>query len=162
MSWFYQWYCCTLKTYEPRKAGLWVFRLLIERFSYDLEMKTREQNRHNKRTAEKTSCPKNCPKNFLDQSILRCNFEVILQHDWQIEQCLLHIRAFCEKLSKRLGLLRHISPYLKQRHKLTFYLPTIKPVMLYLSPIWPSCNKELLQRVLRCRRELHALYSINQ
>ena len=36
-----------------------------------------------------------------------------------------------------------ISPYVKQRHKLTFYLATIKPLMLYLSPIWSSCNEEL-------------------
>ena len=56
-----------------------------------------------------------------------------------------YIDELCEKLSKRLGLLRHISPYLKQRHKLTFYLATVKPVMLYLSPVWSSCNKELLE-----------------
>ena len=59
-----------------------------------------------------------------------------------------HIDQLCKKLSKRLGLLRHISAYLKQRHKLTFYLTTIKPVMLCMSPIWSSCNKELLERVL--------------
>ena len=39
------------------------------------------------------------------------------------------------KLEKRLGLLRLISPYLKQSHKLIFYIALIKPVMLYLSPI---------------------------
>ena len=55
-----------------------------------------------------------------------------------------HIDELCKKLSKRLRLLRHISPYLKKRHKLTFYLAAIKPVMLYLSPIWSSCSKELL------------------
>ena len=46
-----------------------------------------------------------------------------------------HIDQLCKKLSKRLGVLRHINPYLKQRHNLTFYLATLKPVMLYLSPI---------------------------
>ena len=50
----------------------------------------------------------------------------------------------CKKLSKGLGLLRHISPYLKQTHKSAFYNATIKPVMLFLSPIWSSCSKELL------------------
>ena len=64
-----------------------------------------------------------------------------------------HIDELCKKLSKRLGLLRYISPYLKQRHKLTFYLATVKPVMLYLSPIWSSCNKELLERVLKTDAE---------
>ena len=63
-----------------------------------------------------------------------------------------HIDKLCKKLSKRLGLSRRISPYLKQRHKLTFYLATIKPVMPYLSPIWSSCNKELLERVLRMQK----------
>ena len=58
-----------------------------------------------------------------------------------------HIDELCKKLSKRLVLLSHISPYLKQKHKLT-----IKPVMLYLSPIWSSCNKELLKRVLRMQK----------
>ena len=28
----------------------------------------------------------------------------------------------------------------------------MKPVMLYLSPIWSSCNKELLERVLRMQK----------
>ena len=28
----------------------------------------------------------------------------------------------------------------------------IKPVMLYLSPIWSSCNKEFLERVLRMQK----------
>ena len=63
-----------------------------------------------------------------------------------------HIDEICKKLSKRLGLLRHISPYLKQRHKLIFYIAAIKPVMLYLSPVWSSCNKELLERVLRMQK----------
>ena len=82
-------------------------RKRLERFAYDLEMKTREQNRNNKRTeierfdwfierikthvavgwlsersAEKTR----------NQWILR--FDVILQHDWAFKQCLLYIRVF--------------------------------------------------------------------
>jgi len=86
----------------------------IERFSYALEMKTREQNRNNKRTEieqydwfveqiqtlvafdwlsersrEKTSHARELSRN---QSILR--FDVMLQHHWPIEGCLLHIRVF--------------------------------------------------------------------
>ena len=89
--------------------------LYEEQFSYDFEMKTHEQNKNNKRAekerfdwfveriqtregfgwlskrlAEKTSCPKNSRSR--NQSIL-C-FDVILQHDWPIEQCLLHIKVF--------------------------------------------------------------------
>ena len=43
-------------------------------------------------SGEKTSCPRN-------QSIL-C-FDVILQRDWPIEQCLLHIRVFFGEKTKR-------------------------------------------------------------
>ena len=83
------------------------------RFSYDLEMKTREQNRNNKRTeiqrfdwfseriqtrvafgwlsersGEKTSCPITSRNQFIFR------FDVILQRDWPIKQCLLHIKVF--------------------------------------------------------------------
>ena len=60
-----------------------------------------------------------------------------------------HIDELYKKLSKRLRLLRH---HLKKRHKLTFYVAAIKPVMLYLSPIWSSCSKELPERVLRMQK----------
>ena len=87
--------------------------MAIERFSHDLEMKTREQNRNNKQTeierfdwfieriqtrvafgwlsersGEKTSCPRTFYKSS-DTSL-----DVILQHDWPIKQRLLHIRVF--------------------------------------------------------------------
>ena len=39
------------------------------------------------RSGEKTSCP----RTSRNQPIL--GFDVILQHDWPIEQCLLHIRV---------------------------------------------------------------------
>ena len=73
-----------------------------------------------------------------------------------------HIDELSKKLSKRLRLLRHISPYLKQSHKLTFYLATIKPVMLYLSPKWSSCNKELLERILDAERATHTSTMFNE
>ena len=63
-----------------------------------------------------------------------------------------HIAELCTKLSKRPGRLRHIIPHVKPRHKLTFYLAAIKPVMLYLSPIWSSCSKELLEKLLRMQK----------
>ena len=93
---------------------------LLSRFSYDLEMKTRQQNRNSERTeierydlfikriqtcvafgwlserwGEKTSCL----RTFYNQSILR--FDVIVQHDWPIEQCLLHIGVFYGGKTKR-------------------------------------------------------------
>ena len=76
-------------------------------------MKTREQNRNNKRTeiqrfdwfieriqtrvafgwlSERSGEKLHAWELSRNQSILR--FDVILQHDWPIEQCLLHIRVF--------------------------------------------------------------------
>ena len=40
------------------------------------------------------------------------------------------------------------SPYLKERHQLMFSLAVVKPVMLYLSPMWSFCSNELLERIL--------------
>ena len=34
-------------------------------------------------------------KNFMPEELSRNRFDVILQHDWSIEQCLLHIMVFC-------------------------------------------------------------------
>ena len=89
---------------------------LMERFSYDLDMKTREQNRNNKRTeierfgwfiertqtrvafgwlsnhsGEKISCPKNFLESFASTS----------RHHWSIEQCFLHISIFFGGKTKR-------------------------------------------------------------
>ena len=85
-----------------------------ERFSNVLKMKTREQNKHNKRMEierfdwfieqiqmrlafgwlHKPSGEKKLQARELsrNQSLLR--FDIILQHDWPNEQCLLHIRVF--------------------------------------------------------------------
>ena len=77
----------------------------IERFSYDLEMKTREQNRKNKRTeiepfdwfVERTQMrvafgwlsERSAEKNFMSEELFRNQsilcLDVILQHDWPIQ-----------------------------------------------------------------------------
>ena len=89
------------------------------RFSYDLDLKTREQNRSNKRTEiegfdwfieriqtrvafgwlSKRSGEKTARELSRNQPILR--FNVILQHDWPIEQFLYHIRLFFGGKTKR-------------------------------------------------------------
>ena len=86
---------------------------MIGRFSYDLEIKTREQNRNNKRTekerfdwfveqiqtrvdfgwlSERSAEKLHARRTSRHQPILR--FDVMLQHDWPIELCSLHIRVF--------------------------------------------------------------------
>ena len=83
-------------------------------------MKTREQNRNNKRTEigrfdrcvhriqtrvafgwlrERSGEKRHARELSRNQSILR--FNVILQHDWPIEQCLFHIRVFSGGKTKR-------------------------------------------------------------
>ena len=83
-----------------------------ERFSHDLEMilKTREQNRKNKRTEIQrfdwfieriqtrvgfgwlaNARVKKVHARELSRSQSILPFDVILQHDWPIEQCLLYI-----------------------------------------------------------------------
>ena len=71
-----------------------------------------------------------------------------------------HIDELCKKLSKRIGLLKHISPFLKQRQRETYYNGVIKPTLLYGSMIWDSCNVEHLQSILKLQKERHALYSM--
>ena len=95
----------------------------LERFSYDLEMKTREQNRKNKRTeierfdwfiewiqtqvAFGWLIEHSGKKNFMPENFLEINRYFAftsycnqLQHDWPIDQCLLHIRFFWRENEK--------------------------------------------------------------
>ena len=97
-----------------------LFFFPVERFSHDLEMKTREQNRNNKRTEirrydwfiERTQkrvafgCLENARVKKLHAWELSRNqpilcFDVIQQHDWLIKRCLLHIRVFFGGKTKR-------------------------------------------------------------
>ena len=61
-----------------------------------------------------------------------------------------HIDELCKKLSKRIGLLKHISPFLKQRQRETYYNGVIKPTLLYGSMILGSCNVKHLQQRAAC------------
>ena len=63
-----------------------------------------------------------------------------------------HIDELCKKLSKRIGLLRHISPYLKQKQRLVYYQAIVKPVMLYICSVWSSCSNKSLERVFQMQK----------
>ena len=63
-----------------------------------------------------------------------------------------HVHKLCSKCSKRLGLLRRISPYLKKNQRIIYFNAVIKPLMMYASTVWTSCNKEVLERVLRMQK----------
>ena len=63
-----------------------------------------------------------------------------------------HVDELCNILSKWLGLLCHISPYLKKKQRIIYFNAIIKPLMMYASQVWTSCNKEALKRVLRMQK----------
>ena len=107
-----------LKGYVPRNrvwfSGSWVLNLVfIERFSYDLEMKTRKQNRDNKQTEierfdwfiERIQTHVKWTlrrKNFIPENILEIALTSYCNTIGQlIEQCLLHIRVFFGGKTKR-------------------------------------------------------------
>ena len=63
-----------------------------------------------------------------------------------------HIDQLCKKLSKRLGLLKHISPYLKKRQRETYYNGIIKPTTMYESMVWDNCSSDCVQRILKLQK----------
>ena len=63
-----------------------------------------------------------------------------------------HIDQLRKKLSKRLGLLKHISPYLKKRRREMYYNGIIKPVMTYGSMIWDNCSSDCVQKILKLQK----------
>ena len=75
-------------------------------------------------------------------------------NDWAVSFQLqnFHIDELCKKLSKRIGLLKYISSFLKQRQKETYYNGVIKPTLLYGSMIWGNCNLEYLQNILKFQK----------
>lgn len=63
-----------------------------------------------------------------------------------------HVDELVKKISKRLGLLKHISPYLKQRQREMFYTNVIKPTLMYGSMIWDNCSNMSKQSVLKLQK----------
>ena len=87
----------------------------------------------------------NIEHHFTDFKLLGITLDQDLSFNRQIEE-------LCKKLAKRIGLLRHISPYLKRNQRDIYYSMIINPVMLYGSTILTSCSKENLLKVLRLQK----------
>ena len=45
-----------------------------------------------------------------------------------------------------------LSPYLKKNQRIIYFNAVIKPLLMYASAVWTSCNKEVLGRVLRMQK----------
>ena len=63
-----------------------------------------------------------------------------------------HIDELSKNLSKRVGLLKHISSYLKQRQREMFYTCVIKPTLMYGSVVWDNCCNMAKQSVLKLQK----------
>ena len=63
-----------------------------------------------------------------------------------------HIDNLCKKLSKRIGLLRHICKYLKKEQREIYYNGVVKPVLMYGSTIWSNSNKENMPRLFKIQK----------
>ena len=55
----------------------------------------------------------------------------------------------CKSLSKKIGLLKNISPYLKRAHLELYYDAVLKPSFLYGSSVWSPTSKATLDSILR-------------
>ena len=69
-----------------------------------------------------------------------------------------HIEKVCKKLASRIAILRKIRGYLPLRQCALYYNAIICPAMEYANVIWSSCDKELLNRVLKL--QTHAARTI--
>ena len=63
-----------------------------------------------------------------------------------------HVEELSKKLSKRLGLLKHISSYLKQAQREMYFNSVVKPIMMYGSMIWDNCSNSCKQLILRLQK----------
>jgi hypothetical protein len=76
---------------------------------------------------------------------------VIVDQDLAYED---HIDSLCKQISKRLGLLKHVSPYLKKQQREIYYNGIIKPKLMYMygRAVWSCCSKENLDRILKLQK----------
>ena len=65
-----------------------------------------------------------------------------------------HVDELCNKLSKRLGLLRHVNPYLKKNQRIIYFNAVIKPLMTY----GHRAIKCYLREFCECKNGRHALF----
>ena len=64
----------------------------------------------------------------------------------------LHVKMICKRLSLQIAVLRKIRVFLLLSQRLVYYNAIIRPVLSYVSVIWSSCEKELLNRVLKLQK----------
>ena len=63
-----------------------------------------------------------------------------------------HCEILARKISKRIGLLKHISPYLRRNQREIYYKAVIKPVILYGANIWTSTSKGNINSIFKLQK----------
>ena len=63
-----------------------------------------------------------------------------------------HVDKLCINFSRDSAFYAMISPYVKKNQRIIYFNAVIKPLMMYASTVWTSCNKEVLERVLRMQK----------
>ena len=58
----------------------------------------------------------------------------------------------CKRLSSRIAVLRKIRVFLPLSQRLLYYNAIIHPVLSYVNVIWSSCDKDILNRVLKLQK----------
>ena len=64
----------------------------------------------------------------------------------------LHVEMICKRLSSRIAVLRKIRVFLPLSQRLLYYNAIIHPVLSYVNVIWSSCDKDILNRVLKLQK----------
>ena len=63
-----------------------------------------------------------------------------------------HCEILARKTSKRIGLLKHISPYLKRNQREIYYKAVIKSVILCGANIWTSTSKGNINSIFKLQK----------
>ncbi|CAB4007049.1 Hypothetical predicted protein [Paramuricea clavata] len=79
---------------------------------------------------------------------------VIIDQDLAYED---HIDSLCKQISKRLGLLKHISPYLKKQQREIYYNGIIKPKLMLSTTRWSARIEAVKPSAKRAREIMDAL-----
>jgi hypothetical protein len=74
-----------------------------------------------------------------------------------------HIHDVCKQLSKRLGLLKRICPYLRKEQKqINISNEDIKPKLLYGNAIWSCCSKECTNRIIEDAKTARIIFNTDR
>jgi hypothetical protein len=63
-----------------------------------------------------------------------------------------YVEELSKKIAKCLGLLKHISPYLKKSQREMYYNSVVKPTIMYGSMVWDNSSQNCILRILKLQK----------